>query len=112
MSHTCHAIRCETGCRPTMLMCRRHWVMVPANLQRRVYATYRRGQCDDRRPGPAWHEAADAAIGAVALSEGCMPGQLRVVIVRALLSLSPRLFGDREDAMREQLAELDATRET
>jgi hypothetical protein len=53
-----------------MLMCRAHWSKVPENVQRAVYATYRRGQCDDKRPSREWHEAADAAIGYVAEAEG------------------------------------------
>lgn len=41
--------------------------MVPRDIQRRVWATYRPGQCDDKAPSESWHEAADAAIAAVAL---------------------------------------------
>lgn len=44
--------------------------MVPKDLQRQVWATYRPGQCDDKHPSEAWHAAADAAIAAVALKEG------------------------------------------
>jgi hypothetical protein len=32
--------------------------------------TYRPGQCDDKNPSEAWHQAADAAIGFVAALEG------------------------------------------
>ena len=46
-------------------MCRRHWSMVPAGLQRDVWAAYRPGQCDDKRPSETWFAAADAAIKAV-----------------------------------------------
>ena len=52
-----------------MLMCLRQWRMVPPQLQRRVWATYRPGQCDDKQPSEAWHVAADAAIAAVAERE-------------------------------------------
>lgn len=69
MTHTCHARGCPTAVRPTLLMCARHWRLVPNAIQQEVYATYRRGQCDDRRPSLAWHEAASAAIGYVALEE-------------------------------------------
>jgi len=51
-------------------MCLRHWRMVPKHLQRDVWATYRPGQCDDKHPSEAWHEAANAAIAAVARAEG------------------------------------------
>ena len=67
--HHCHARGCATLVKPEMLMCLRHWRMVPKDIQRRVWATYRPGQCDDKRPSEAWHEAADAAISAVANRE-------------------------------------------
>lgn len=50
-------------------MCLRHWRMVPYPLQRRVWVTYRPGQCDDREPSQEWHAAADAAIEAVYAKE-------------------------------------------
>lgn len=50
-------------------MCLRHWRLVPADLQRAVWNTYRPGQCNDKRPSPAWHAAARAAIQAVALAD-------------------------------------------
>jgi hypothetical protein len=56
-----------------MLMCRRHWFMVPKNLRDRVWATYRPGQCDDKQPSEAWHLAADAAIRHVAAREATPP---------------------------------------
>jgi hypothetical protein len=69
MSHTCHARGCVTDVRPTLLMCIRHWRLVPTELQRAVYTHYRDGQCDDKQPSQAWHLAAAAAIGYVALHE-------------------------------------------
>jgi hypothetical protein len=68
--HHCHARGCGTPTRPEMLMCLRHWRMVPRELQRAVWAAYRVGQCGDKRPSSAWHAAADAAIDAVAKREG------------------------------------------
>ena len=62
-------------------MCLRHWRMVPKVIQRAVWNHYRPGQCDDKRPSPAWHEAADAAIGYVARLEG---RSVRVVEAEAL----------------------------
>jgi len=67
--HHCHARGCATSCPPEHLMCARHWRMVPSDLQRAVWATYRPGQCDDKRPSAAWHAAADAAIAHVAERE-------------------------------------------
>jgi hypothetical protein len=68
--HRCHAVDCDEPVPPEMLMCKPHWRMVPRELQRRVWATYRDGQCDDRSPSYSWHAAADRAIAAVALAEG------------------------------------------
>jgi hypothetical protein len=43
--------------------------MVPRELQRRVWAAYRHGQCDDKQPSDSWFVAADAAIETVATKE-------------------------------------------
>lgn len=88
-------------------MCGRHWAMVPAKLQRAVWATYRPGQCDDKDPSEAWHEAADAAIAAVALQEGLSHGKLSVNQVRATLKLAPELFGSDEAKIRRELQKID-----
>ena len=69
-SHTCHARGCSKPVPPELLMCLAHWRRVPRPIQRAVWATYRPGQCDDRSPSAAWHDAADAAIGFVARLEG------------------------------------------
>ncbi len=83
-------------------MCWPHWRAVPAKLQRRVWETYRRGQCDDKRPSKEWHQAADAAIAAVALRGGHPPGKLTVSMVRAVLALAPELFGANLERIRAQ----------
>jgi hypothetical protein len=70
MTHRCHARDCETPVKPELLMCLRHWRMVSKPIQRAVWATYRSGQCDDKRPSREWHRAASAAIGFVARAEG------------------------------------------
>lgn len=64
-AHICHARGCKTPVKPELLMCFKHWKMVPRNLQRNVWKHYRRGQCDDKNPSLEWHAAADAAIKAV-----------------------------------------------
>jgi hypothetical protein len=68
--HTCHARSCREPVPPEMLMCRAHWRRVPLHIQRAVWRTYRPGQCEDKNPSWAWHQAADAAIGFVARAEG------------------------------------------
>lgn len=64
-AHHCHARGCSRVVPPEMLMCKRHWFMVPAPIRQQVWSTYRPGQCDDMNPSTAWHAAADAAIKAV-----------------------------------------------
>ena len=70
MKHVCHAVGCEVEVKPELLCCGRHWAMVPKNLQKSVWDTYRPGQCDDREPSAAWHAAADWALASVAEQEG------------------------------------------
>lgn len=70
MSHRCHAERCEAEVPPKLLMCRRHWFMVPKRLRDAVWATYREGQEISKDPSPEYMEAQQAAIAAVALCEG------------------------------------------
>jgi hypothetical protein len=72
-AHTCHATGCTVAVPPHLLMCFRHWRLVPRPLQARVYATYRRGQEIDKRPSAAYLDAAKAAIRAVAEKESTTP---------------------------------------
>jgi len=72
--HHCHAERCTIRTKPEMLMCRRHWFMVPKALQRAVWNAYRPGQCNLKPPpSDAWMKAANQAIRAVAEKEGLRP---------------------------------------
>lgn len=84
MIHTCHARGCGKSVAPELLMCGFHWKMVPPTIKKLVYAAYRPGQCDDKRPSAAWHAAADAAIGFVALRTGQV---VRNVEIRELVKL-------------------------
>lgn len=67
--HLCHAQGCPKPCPPRYLMCPPHWRMVPADLQRAVWNTYRMGQERDMRPSLAYLKASQAAIDAVAMLE-------------------------------------------
>jgi len=89
--HTCHARDCLVPVRPELLMCLRHWRMVPRTIQRAVWAAYRPGQCDDKRVSDAWLLAADAAIGFVARTEG---QSVRAIEREALVSFG---YGTAED---------------
>jgi hypothetical protein len=50
---------------PKMLMCLRHWRMVPRELQQRVWATYVSGQEVRKDPTKEYMEAQRAAVQAV-----------------------------------------------
>ncbi len=67
--HHCHARGCKKVTKPEMLMCFAHWKIVPEELQKAVWANYRVGQCNDKKPSEAWHKAANAAISYVAGKE-------------------------------------------
>ena len=68
--HTCHALFCEVNVPQRMHMCLTHWRMVPSDKQRRLWATYRRGQERDMSPSAAYLRAAAACVRAVAEKEG------------------------------------------
>lgn len=71
--HTCHARACTTAVPPRLLMCAKHWRMVPYGLKLQVWATYQPGQ--ERLDGTApvteeYLAASQEAIDAVAEIEG------------------------------------------
>jgi hypothetical protein len=68
-AHHCHARGCEVAVPPRLLMCARHWRMVPTNIKRRVWLWYRDGQEERKDPSPEYLRAADDAIEAVARKE-------------------------------------------
>lgn len=49
MSHHCHAEGCTARVPPRMFACRRHWRMVPPQLQRDLWNVYREGQEKDKQ---------------------------------------------------------------
>lgn len=68
--HTCHAKNCKVVTPPKMLMCRRHWYLVPKALRDRVWATYQTGQEVGRvRPSREYFAAVREAIDAVEQAE-------------------------------------------
>lgn len=69
MSHTCHAIGCNTNVPPEMFMCKPHWFSLPQRLRNRIWATYRPGQCDDWQITAEYRDAAKAALLHVAATE-------------------------------------------
>lgn len=73
MAHTCHATDCKRRVPPQMWGCARHWYMVPPRIRSRIWAAFRPGQCDDKRPSKEYLEAARDAVVAVAEQEGREP---------------------------------------
>ena len=67
--HHCHARGCDQAIAPRLLMCSRHWRMVPKALRDALWATYRVGQEVDKEPSQAYLDVALAAIDAVAAKE-------------------------------------------
>jgi len=67
--HFCHAKACEVVIPPKMLMCKRHWFMVPADLRKAVWREYRPGQEVGKEPTAEYLGAARNAIEAVQARE-------------------------------------------
>jgi len=68
--HTCHAIGCSVHVPPRMLMCARHWRMVPRKTQITVWNEYRPGQEIDKSPSLGYLAIQRMAVGEVAEKEG------------------------------------------
>ncbi len=64
-AHTCHAEGCRRRVPPRLLMCKKHWLMVPPKLRQDVWGTYVSGQEDRMDPSREYLDAAMAAINAV-----------------------------------------------
>lgn len=61
MTHHCHWVGCTVPVPPKMWGCRRHWFALPAEIRRRIWATYRPGQEITKDPSAEYVEAAGAA---------------------------------------------------
>ena len=70
--HTCHAVACKAIVPPRMLMCARHWRLVPRKTQITVLNQYRPGQEIDKKPSLAYLAIQQTAVGEVAEKEGYM----------------------------------------
>lgn len=67
--HYCHALGCTVQVPPKLLMCLRHWHMVPRDLQKMIWRCYRPGQEIDKHPSRGYVLAMKAAIEAVRQKE-------------------------------------------
>ena len=68
--HTCHAYGCSRRVHPRLLMCLRHWKMVPQAIQRNIWKYYRPGQEIDKHPSDEYILVQRAAVWAVYVAEG------------------------------------------
>lgn len=68
--HLCHASGCPVQVPPRMLMCAKHWRMVPKRLRDAVWACYVPGQERRGMPTREYLDAALAAVDYVAELEG------------------------------------------
>lgn len=73
MTHVCHAVGCVVEVPPRLLMCPRHWRMVPPHLQRAVWAAYVPGQEIRKDPTSAYLRVAADAIAFVLAAELAPP---------------------------------------
>ncbi len=72
-AHRCHAVNCDVQVPPKLLMCRRHWYMVPKPLRDAVWAEYRAGQEVRKDPSRTYLKVAGQAIAEVAAAEELSP---------------------------------------
>lgn len=70
MSHVCHADGCNVPVPPSMLMCKKHWYMVPKDIRDAVWREYVPGQEVSKTPSENYMRAYRKAVNAVAAKEG------------------------------------------
>lgn len=70
IGHYCHAIDCDEEVPPAILMCKRHWYMVPKEIRDLVWKYYVPGQEARKDPTKKYLAIMQRAINAVAIKEG------------------------------------------
>lgn len=71
MDHKCHAFECSRSVERSLLMCKKHWALVPTDIQVRVKTHFRTEQCTGKvRPSHEWLKAAREAINFITKLEG------------------------------------------
>lgn len=78
-AHHCHAIGCDRTVPPKMFACLRHWRMVPAKLQRLLWASYVPGQERTKDPTVAYLAVHARCRLAIAEAESLPPATLAVI---------------------------------
>jgi hypothetical protein len=62
MRHTCHWPNCREEVPPQLLMCLRHWQLLPQPIRTAVWAAYRPGQEVDKEPSRVYVAAVRVAL--------------------------------------------------
>lgn len=73
MAHHCHATNCTTPVPPEMFMCKRHWFSLLPIMRKKIWRTYRVGQCDDWQPSREYCDVAIECVSFIAKLEGVKP---------------------------------------
>lgn len=68
--HVCHASGCDVPVQPRMLMCGKHWFMVPKVDRDLVWALYVPGQERRKDPSPEYVAEVQRMIDELAEKEG------------------------------------------
>lgn len=66
----CAAKLCEAEVKPSMLMCKRHWFMVPKRIRDRVWRAWRGLRSDRPHSQAEYDQAVLEAVQAVSKEEG------------------------------------------
>ena len=69
MKHLCHAHGCRKAVPPKLLMCLKHWKMLPKNFQDDIWATYVPGQEIQKNPTKEYLKAQHRAVIMVLMKE-------------------------------------------
>lgn len=73
--HHCHWTGCDKQVAPAAWGCKRHWFMLPADIRRVIWRTYRVGQESDGRPSADYVAAAREAQAWIAENHPAAPKQ-------------------------------------
>jgi len=62
MKHLCHHPTCVRPVPPEMLACKSHWFMLPEEIRKRIWRTFRPRQEKDKRPSREWLSQMDRTV--------------------------------------------------
>lgn len=85
MKHLCHALECNIEVPPKMLMCLKHWRMVPRAVQSAVWEHFRPGQEVDKRPSDEYLIVHRCAVLSVAIKEKVVDDKTAIAELMSIL---------------------------